>query len=162
MSLKNQVGQTGILVYFKLDFYCLFSLQKSSLNLTKNQVQINRKLVLHKFDCTNHIRLLTFLKNWRFFCKKLSFSNDSTEKCRRKIDPILFFLKRLLALKKLNKNHKIATFLDKYYIHIYSVDSIKCAVPKLLLKSLLCIQNIEVIFCLISSMYCFYALNMYW
>ena len=26
---KNQVRQTGFLVYFKLDFYCLCSLQKS-------------------------------------------------------------------------------------------------------------------------------------
>ena len=26
---KNQVGEAGFLVYFKLDFYCLCSLQKS-------------------------------------------------------------------------------------------------------------------------------------
>ena len=26
---KNQVGRTGFLVYFKLNFYCLCSLQKS-------------------------------------------------------------------------------------------------------------------------------------
>ena len=29
-SLKNQVLQTGFLVYFELDFYCLCSLKKSS------------------------------------------------------------------------------------------------------------------------------------
>ena len=29
-SLKNQAQQTGFLVYFKLDFYCLCGLQKSS------------------------------------------------------------------------------------------------------------------------------------
>ena len=28
-SWKNQVWQTGFLVYFKLDFYCLFTLQKN-------------------------------------------------------------------------------------------------------------------------------------
>ena len=32
-SLKNQVRQTGFLVYFELDFYCLCSLQKSILKL---------------------------------------------------------------------------------------------------------------------------------
>ena len=59
-SLKNQIRQTGFLVYFELDFYCLCSLQKSisklifeskkyiSSNLIfltwffKIQVQINR------------------------------------------------------------------------------------------------------------------------
>jgi hypothetical protein len=30
---KNQVRQTGFLVYFELDFYCLCSLQKSILKL---------------------------------------------------------------------------------------------------------------------------------
>ena len=60
---KNQVRQTGFLVYFELDFYCLCSLQKSSSKLIfagqksslsnlifttwffKNQVQINRWFV---------------------------------------------------------------------------------------------------------------------
>jgi hypothetical protein len=32
---KNQVRQTEFLVYFELDFYCLFSLQKSISNLKK-------------------------------------------------------------------------------------------------------------------------------
>ena len=32
-SLKNPVRQTGFLVYFELDFYCLCSLQKSILKL---------------------------------------------------------------------------------------------------------------------------------
>ena len=31
-SWKNQVRQTGFLVYFELDFYCLCSLQKSIIN----------------------------------------------------------------------------------------------------------------------------------
>ena len=38
-SLKNQVRRTGFFVYFELDFYCLCSLQKSSLKKTKNPVR---------------------------------------------------------------------------------------------------------------------------
>ena len=55
LSLKNQVGRTWFFICFKLDFYCLCSLQKSSSKWTKNQVrptwffknqvQINRGLV---------------------------------------------------------------------------------------------------------------------
>ena len=29
LSWKNQIWQTGFLAYFELDFYCLYSLQKS-------------------------------------------------------------------------------------------------------------------------------------
>ena len=71
---KNQVRQTGFLVYFELDFYCLCSLQKSvsklifagknssSLKLIfttwffKNQVQINSGLATYL--------LYWALKNW--------------------------------------------------------------------------------------------------
>jgi hypothetical protein len=55
-SVCNQVRWTGFLVYFKLDFYCLCSLQKSSSSklifttwFFKNQVQINRGTVGWEF-----------------------------------------------------------------------------------------------------------------
>ena len=37
-SLKIRVWWTGFFVYFELDFYCLCSLQNSSVKQTKNQV----------------------------------------------------------------------------------------------------------------------------
>ena len=38
-SLKNQVRGAGFFVYLELDFYCLCSLQKSSLKWKKNPVR---------------------------------------------------------------------------------------------------------------------------
>ena len=67
---KNQVWWTGFFVYFKLDFYCLCSLQKSiSSNLIfptwifKIQVQINREYDKKKCKFLPRLKL----ECWNFF-----------------------------------------------------------------------------------------------
>ena len=55
-SWKYQVGWIGILVYFKLDFYCLCSLQISSSNSKKNRVS---KSIFF-------FRVCNKLPNWHF------------------------------------------------------------------------------------------------
>ena len=64
---KNQVGRTWFLVYFKLDFYCLCSLQKSSLK-KKNQAW---HFLSFFFWSSVFAPYTWFLKNWvwNFFQK---------------------------------------------------------------------------------------------
>ena len=44
LSLENRVWWTGFLVYFELEFYCLFNLQKSSFNRLKIKLNFSNSI----------------------------------------------------------------------------------------------------------------------
>ena len=85
-----------IFVYFKLDFHCLCSLQKSSSKQIKNQI---RKLEISKIKCKS-TRVQTHLESFKTFDFYSTANNKLGEYFFCKLGILLWLQQNLIGFKK--------------------------------------------------------------